>query len=165
VCDYRLQKSEPERTRLTVGGNLIEYPSNVATSIADLTTAKILWNSTISTPDARFMCMDVKNFYLNTPMDQPEYMQILVKHIPDEIMMEYILHELVYKGFTLALRRECSYRVHAQQKQPITGLLCYTTNGHSPIRHQRHAITSTLRHKLSQQAQGTKPHWSEDTFT
>jgi spore coat protein CotF len=43
--------------------------------------------------------MDVKNFYLNTPMDQPEYMQILVKHIPDEIMMEYNLHELVHEGY------------------------------------------------------------------
>jgi hypothetical protein len=52
-----------------VGGNLIEYPSDVETSIDDLTTAKILWNSTISAPDARFMCMDVKNFYLNMPMD------------------------------------------------------------------------------------------------
>jgi hypothetical protein len=43
--------------------------------------------------------MDVKNFYLNTPMDRPEYMQILVKHIPDEIMTEYNLHELVHKGY------------------------------------------------------------------
>jgi hypothetical protein len=68
VCDS-------EHMRLTVGGNLIEYPGDVATSTADLTTAKILWNSTISTPGARFMCMDIKNFYLNTPMDQREYMQ------------------------------------------------------------------------------------------
>jgi hypothetical protein len=68
VATIRPQKSETHRVRLTVGGNLIDYPGNVSTPTADMTTAKILFNSVISTPDARFMCTDVKDFYLNTPM-------------------------------------------------------------------------------------------------
>jgi hypothetical protein len=50
-----------------VGGNLIDYPWEVATPTSDLTTAKLLFNSVISTPGAVFVVMGIKNFYLNTP--------------------------------------------------------------------------------------------------
>ena len=49
VVDYRPHKQEKERTRLTVGENLINYPENVSAKTAEITTAKILINSTIST--------------------------------------------------------------------------------------------------------------------
>eukprot|EP00804_Cyclotella_cryptica_P007867 CCRYP_001435-RA/>CCRYP_001435-RA protein AED:0.47 eAED:0.47 QI:0/-1/0/1/-1/1/1/0/150 len=52
VVDYRPQKDDPNRVRITVGGNLINYPQELTTCTANLTTAKILWNSTISTPGA-----------------------------------------------------------------------------------------------------------------
>ena len=35
---------------------------------ADLTTSKILWNSVLSTQDAKYMCIDIKKFYLGTPL-------------------------------------------------------------------------------------------------
>eukprot|EP00957_Ditylum_brightwellii_P142113 10827759-Ditylum_brightwellii.AAC.1 len=69
VCDYRPQKEEKNRTQLTVGGDRINYPHDVSTPTADATTAKCIINSTISTPGAKFMCLDMKNFYLGTPMD------------------------------------------------------------------------------------------------
>ena len=43
----------------------------------------------MSTTSVKFMTADVKNFYLNTPMDPPEYIKIPVKHIPQEIIDEY----------------------------------------------------------------------------
>jgi hypothetical protein len=49
VVDTRPQKEEKERTRLSVGGNLIDYPGDVSSKTADLSTAKILFNSVIST--------------------------------------------------------------------------------------------------------------------
>jgi hypothetical protein len=52
VVDYRPQKDDPNRVRITVGGNLINYPGELTTRTANLTTAKILWNSIISTPSA-----------------------------------------------------------------------------------------------------------------
>jgi hypothetical protein len=55
VCDVRPQKSEPEQTRFTVGGNLINYDGDVSTQTVDLTTSKILWNSVISTLHAEYM--------------------------------------------------------------------------------------------------------------
>jgi hypothetical protein len=60
VCDIRPHKAEQHRVRLTVGGDRINYPGETATKNADLTTTKCLWNSTISTPGARYMCADVK---------------------------------------------------------------------------------------------------------
>ena len=44
VVDYRPQKSDPNRVRITVGGNLLkdDYPGELTTRTADLTTSKIL---------------------------------------------------------------------------------------------------------------------------
>jgi hypothetical protein len=49
VCDYKPHKKEKERVRLTVGGDILDYSGDVATSMADITTFKILINSTLST--------------------------------------------------------------------------------------------------------------------
>ena len=65
VVDYCPHKpKEPNRVRLTVGGNLIEYPGELTTRTAGLTTTNFLWNSVISTDNARFITADVKTFTL-----------------------------------------------------------------------------------------------------
>jgi hypothetical protein len=51
-----------------VGGDRITYEGDKSTPTADHVTAKLLINSTISTPHARFYGMDLSNFYLMTPM-------------------------------------------------------------------------------------------------
>jgi hypothetical protein len=62
VCDYKAHKKEKERVQLTVGGDRLDYSGDVATSTADITTFKILINSTLSTEDAAMMMMDIKNY-------------------------------------------------------------------------------------------------------
>ena len=69
VIDYRPQKQDPNRARITAGGNLIKYPDELTTRTADLTTTKLLWNSVLSTKDAKYMFIDIKNMYLATPLD------------------------------------------------------------------------------------------------
>jgi hypothetical protein len=49
VVDIKDHKEEKECTRLTVGGDQIEYPGDKSTRTAGLTTAKNLINSIIST--------------------------------------------------------------------------------------------------------------------
>jgi hypothetical protein len=68
VATERPHKAETKRFRLTVGGNLVHYPDKVSTPTADLSTVKLLLNSVISTPGARFATFDLKDFYLGTPM-------------------------------------------------------------------------------------------------
>ena len=99
VCDDRPQKTETRRVRHTVGGDKIDYPFAVATKVAGITTVKILINSVISTPDARFMSIDIKDFFLNNPMARYEYIRIPVDIIPQDIMDQYNLHELVVGGY------------------------------------------------------------------
>ena len=48
VCEIRPQKTEKEHTRLTVGGNLTDYPDTVTTRTCDLVTFKMHINSTLS---------------------------------------------------------------------------------------------------------------------
>ena len=63
ICvNYRPHKKEPNRTRLTVGGNLINFPGDVSTPTTDTTTAKLIINSTILTPNTCYMCADIKTF-------------------------------------------------------------------------------------------------------
>ena len=94
VCSVRPEKKEKNRTRFTVGGNRINYPGEVATPTADMLVAKMLFNSVISTKGARFMTMDISNFYLMTPLTRPEYIRISLKDIPEEIIIEYKLREI-----------------------------------------------------------------------
>ena len=42
IVDYRPQKEDPNRVRITAGGNLIIYPGELTTRTADITTSKIL---------------------------------------------------------------------------------------------------------------------------
>jgi hypothetical protein len=55
ACDYKPHKKEKERVRLTVGGDILDYSGDVATSTADITTFNFLINSTLSTEDAAMM--------------------------------------------------------------------------------------------------------------
>ena len=38
VVDYQPQKGDPNRVRITAGGNLIDYPDKLTTRTADLRT-------------------------------------------------------------------------------------------------------------------------------
>lgn len=95
-CDFKPNKEEKERTRLTAGGNQINYPDDCGTPTADMTLFKILVNSIISTPNnVKCIMMDIKDFYLQTPMKRPEYMRLKITDIPDEIIEQYNLKSLV----------------------------------------------------------------------
>jgi hypothetical protein len=98
VVDIKDQKEEKERTRLTVGGDQIEYPGDKSTQIAGLTTGKILINSVISTPNANFFVIDINNFYLKTPLGRFEYMVINLASLPQETIQKYNLNKLAQDG-------------------------------------------------------------------
>jgi hypothetical protein len=111
VCDYKPHKQEKERVRLTVGGNILDYSGDVATSTADITTFKILINSTLSTEDAAMMMMDIKNYYLVTPLPRFEYMKMLLSRFPEEIIQKYSLNALAVDGWVYIEIRKGMYGV------------------------------------------------------
>ena len=83
VAKIRPQKAETHRNILTVGGNLINFPGDVTTPTADLITAKLIFNSVLSIKNAKCMCADIANFYLNNSMNRYEYMKLPLDIIPE----------------------------------------------------------------------------------
>jgi hypothetical protein len=61
-------------------------------------TVKILLNSVISTNNAKFMTIDIKDFYLNTSMEHPEFVRLKLSDIPDTIIDLYKLHDIAQDG-------------------------------------------------------------------
>jgi hypothetical protein len=109
VCDYKPHKKEKEWVRLTVGGDRLDYSGNVATSTADITTFKILINSTLSTADAAMMMMDIKKYYLGTSLPRFEYMKMLLSRFPEEIVYKYNLDAIAVEGWVYIEIRKGMY--------------------------------------------------------
>ena len=94
VASIRPHKTETHRVRVTVGGNQLDFPGDTTTNCASLTMTKCILNSTISTPGACFIPLDIKNFYYNTPIGRYEYMKISLEILPEEIIAQYNLLQL-----------------------------------------------------------------------
>jgi hypothetical protein len=136
VCDYKPHKLEKERVRLTVGGNILDYSGDVATSTADITTFKILINSTLSTEDATMMMMDIKNYYLGTLLPRFEYMKMLLSRFPEEIIQKYNLNALAVESWGYIEIRKGMYGL--KQAGLLTNQLLQTRLapfGYYPARH------------------------------
>ncbi len=78
---------------MVVGGDRVHYPGNAGTPTADLLTINILINSIISTAGAKIMTMDIKDFYLNTPMARYEYMRLCIADMQDIVTDHYNLRD------------------------------------------------------------------------
>ena len=59
VIDHRPQKEDPNRIRITAGGNLIQCNLEVSVHTANINTAKLHWISIVSMKKARYMCLDI----------------------------------------------------------------------------------------------------------
>ncbi len=67
------------------------------------------------------MTIDLKDFYLNTPMKRPEYMRLKMTDIPEEIIKQYKLREIatpdgyVYTEITKGMYGLPQARIIAQE--------------------------------------------------
>jgi hypothetical protein len=109
VSDCKPHKKEKECVQLTVGGDRLDYSGDIATSTTDITTFKILINSTLSTEDATMMMMDIKSYYLGTPLPRFEYMKMLMSRFPEEIVQKYNLNALAVDGWVYIEIRKGMY--------------------------------------------------------
>ena len=110
ICNIRPQKLETHRVCLTAGGDKLDYPGDPSSPAVSLLNVKIHINSTISRAknNAKYMCIDIKNFYLVTPMKYFQYMRINKKIIPQDVLDEY---EIIFDdlGFTYVEIRRGMY--------------------------------------------------------
>ncbi len=78
---------------MVAGGDRVHYPGNASTPTINLLTIKILINRIISTAGAKFMTMDIKDFYLNNPMVRYKYMQLRIADMPEDVIEHYNLRD------------------------------------------------------------------------
>jgi hypothetical protein len=97
LCDYKPHKKRRRQAR--GGGDRLEYSGDAATSTVNITTFNIFINSTLYTEDATMVMMDIKNYYLGTPLPRFEYMRILLSRFPEEIVDKYNLKALAVDGW------------------------------------------------------------------
>ena len=86
---------------MVAGSNLIKgcYLGELTTRVADLTTSKLHWNSVLSTQQAKYMCLDINNFYLLAPLDGYKYMKIPIGVFPLWIIEQYDLLQHVHNRY------------------------------------------------------------------
>jgi hypothetical protein len=98
VSTLRPNKANPRCIQLTVGSNHIVYAAHDSTKTADLTTTKILINSILSTTDARFLRISIKDLHLGAPMADKKYMYIPLQMLPQAIVDQYNLTPLIHNN-------------------------------------------------------------------
>lgn len=46
-------------------------------------------NSVLSMPNARWMMVDIRNFYVNMPLKKYEYLKLRLSDLPDDVIEQY----------------------------------------------------------------------------
>ena len=95
VADFRQQKPDPHQIRITVGGSKILVDYNIGAPTADLSTAKILINSTLSTQGAWWAGFDLMNMYLDTNIKDYDNLRFHTYQTSEEFIQEYNLQQYV----------------------------------------------------------------------
>ena len=100
VCTRKGDSLETYRYRVrgTVADTHSDYEGPTAAYTASIPTVKILLNSVVSTPEARVCTADIKDYYLGTPMDRPEFIKVALRQIPTVIKDRYQLNTLAHNG-------------------------------------------------------------------
>ena len=95
---------------MVVGGDHLSYDNDAGSPAAPLLETKLLLNCTISdAKGARFFSCDLKDFFLKTFMDRPEYMKLLLKTIPQDIIKKYNLLTIAHNGYVYAKTKKGMY--------------------------------------------------------
>ncbi len=83
------------RIRGTLGGDRIHYRGRVDADTAEMELVKTMIQSVPADNakdiPAEFMTIDLKDFYLGTPLARPEYVRIPIRMIPQAIIRKYNL--------------------------------------------------------------------------
>ena len=139
MCDYRPLKSEPWRVRIIVGGDKLSYADDPGSPTASIVETKILINSVISHAKhgARFMSLDLKDYFLATPMAHPEYMKVPIRKFPQDIKDKYNLNSIVStNGFVYIKIKKGMYGLKQAAMLAYKNLIKnLKLDGYSPIEH------------------------------
>ncbi len=95
VCSEKLNDDETLklRTRVTIGGDKIDYPYDKSAVTANMKALKPLISAMIS-ENANWSTIDISDFYLGTPLPQPEHIRIQRALMPTAVIKFYGLESV-----------------------------------------------------------------------
>lgn len=88
------------RIRGTAGGDRINYTGPTSAQTAAMPVVKLLLHSVVSEHKS-WMTIDIKDYYLNTPLLRPEFIRIPLRMIPTVTMDNHSLHSYVQQDAIL----------------------------------------------------------------
>ena len=90
------------RVRGTLGGDKINYNGNTLSEVADPTAVSIHQQSVLADRkkglNAKYVTLDLKDYYLGCQLDREEYLWIPTKHMTAKTMNEFNLYQYVSDG-------------------------------------------------------------------
>ena len=101
-CTIYPIKAETHRTHLVVGSNKFSYDGLVTSPTTEQPLAKLMINSTLSTSNAKFGTLDIKDIFLMTRFsfkNDHSHMKLAVKHILQIIIDNYNLTPLIHNSY------------------------------------------------------------------
>ena len=102
-----------KRTHIAFGSlqveNLIKCEGKLLVRTADISTAKLQWNSVISTKNARYMWLDLALFYLTADLEYCKYMKMPLNLFPQWIIDQYDLNTHAVDGMVHIKMRKAVY--------------------------------------------------------
>ena len=78
---------------------MIKHPGKLTTRPADITTTKIAWDSVMRTEETRYACLDVGDFYLETPLKTYVYMNMPLSMFTNWTRKQHNLDKHAHKSF------------------------------------------------------------------
>ena len=86
VCKFRPEKEDLNCTRITIMGNRVVYAGDDGTKTASIDLCILVTNSVLSQKGAKFTTYNIRNYYLVTLLDYPEYLKIKLTDILQEFI-------------------------------------------------------------------------------
>ena len=94
------EQKKTYRIRGAAGGDRVNYPGDVSARTADMDVIKILIHSVIC-EKAKWLTMDIKDFYLGTPLERPQYIRIPTKFLSTQSINKHNLQKYLHNGGAL----------------------------------------------------------------
>jgi hypothetical protein len=115
-----LNNEKTYRVRGTLGGDKTNYTGVTTANCADFIVVKVLLNAAISDPDSNWASIDIKDFYLQSQMDRPEYMRVPWNQIPTKIQQNFHLNNFRHNCFKWTAECTVHHKQAASHKRNLS---------------------------------------------
>ena len=99
------------RIRATYGSDKGDFVGDTSAFVAEFVSVKMLINAGLSEKEAKLAFVDIKNYFLNSPLAIFEYMRVPIKYLPQHMIEKYNLEdpEMLKDGYVMVEIRKSIY--------------------------------------------------------